>query len=98
MFQLWRARSHSPELLEEAGKWPRGYTHTSSRVCPRFELSLCIKEYVPSITHTQSAPNVAAYIKGKIGNHSVLTQGHHAQLCGRTIPLATWYSLLKEPS
>ena len=71
MFQLWRARSHSPELLEEAGKWPRGYTHTSSRACPQLELSARIKEYVPSITHTQSTPNVAAYITGKIGNHSV---------------------------
>ena len=71
MFQLWRARSHSPELLEEAGKQPRGYTHTSSRACPWFELCAHIKEYVPSITHTQSTPNVAAYIKGKIGNHSV---------------------------
>ena len=71
MFQLWRARSHSPELLKEAGKRPSGYTHMLSRACPWFELSAHIKEYVPSITHTQSTPNVAAYIKGKIGNHSV---------------------------
>ena len=71
MFQLWRARSHSPELLEEAGKWPRGHTHMSSRACPQFELSARIKEYVPSITHTQATINVAAYIKGRIGNHSV---------------------------
>ena len=48
MFQLWRARSHSPELLEEAGKRPRGYTHMSSRASPWFELSARIKEYVPS--------------------------------------------------
>ena len=43
----------------------------SSRTCPQFELSAHIIEYVPSIAHTQSMPNVAAYTKGKIGNHSL---------------------------
>ena len=41
-----------------------------SRACPRSLLSARSEEYVPTIRHTQSIPNVAAYVKGKIGNHS----------------------------
>ena len=69
MFQLWRLRTHYPELFESGKR--QGYSHPSSRECPQFLTSARMTEYIPTLAcpHCRS---VVAHVEGKINNYPTL--------------------------
>ena len=57
-----------------------------SRACPRFELSARSIEYVPTITHAQSTPNVAAYVKDRpLNSHDLVVRHTISVLVSRLL-------------